>query len=119
MAKPSRRISHEQRIFLETLVAGLPAVFIALVLLWTGDFTPKVQWTLTLIIAGFWLGYGLTVREHVTRPLQTMANLLTALRERVDLVEAHLVDTGPAIGAHAGRGTLVASFQPTPDKMPL
>ena len=40
--------------------------------------------------------------------------LLTALRERVDVVEAHLVDTGPAIGAHAGRGTLVASFQPAP-----
>ena len=41
--------------------------------------------------------------------------LLAALRERVDVVEAHLVETGPAIGAHAGRGTLVASFQPAPD----
>lgn len=41
--------------------------------------------------------------------------LLAALRERLDLVEAHLVETGPAIGAHAGRGTLVASFQPAPD----
>lgn len=40
--------------------------------------------------------------------------LLAGLRERVDVVEAHLVDTGPAIGAHAGRGTLVASFQPAP-----
>jgi len=40
--------------------------------------------------------------------------LLAALRARVDVVEAHLVDTGPAIGAHAGRGTLVASFQPAP-----
>ena len=40
--------------------------------------------------------------------------LLAALRERVDVVEVHLVDTGPAIGAHAGRGTLVASFQPAP-----
>lgn len=38
--------------------------------------------------------------------------LLAALRERLDLVEAHLVETGPAIGAHAGRGTLVASVQP-------
>ncbi len=45
--------------------------------------------------------------------------LLAALRERLDLVEAHLVETGPAIGAHAGRGTLVASLQPAPDKMPL
>ncbi|MBX3712668.1 MAG: DegV family EDD domain-containing protein [Lysobacter sp.] len=38
--------------------------------------------------------------------------LLAALRERLDFVEAHLVETGPAIGAHAGRGTLVASVQP-------
>jgi fatty acid-binding protein DegV len=41
--------------------------------------------------------------------------LLVALRQRLDLVEAHLVETGPAIGAHAGRGTLVASFQPAPE----
>lgn len=41
--------------------------------------------------------------------------LLAALRGTLDLVEAHLVETGPAIGAHAGRGTLVASFQPAPD----
>lgn len=40
--------------------------------------------------------------------------LLAALRERLDLVDAHLVETGPAIGAHAGRGTLVASLQPAP-----
>ncbi|MFD0725726.1 DegV family protein [Lysobacter brunescens] len=38
--------------------------------------------------------------------------LLAALRGRLDFVEAHLVETGPAIGAHAGRGALVASVQP-------
>lgn len=41
--------------------------------------------------------------------------LLVALRQRLDLSEAHLVETGPAIGAHAGRRTLVASFQPAPE----
>ena len=41
--------------------------------------------------------------------------LLDALRARLSLTEAHLVETGPAIGAHAGRGTLVASFQPAPE----
>lgn len=40
--------------------------------------------------------------------------LLAALRERLDLVDSHLVETGPAIGAHAGRRTLVASLQPAP-----
>ena len=38
--------------------------------------------------------------------------LLAALRDRLTFVEAHLVETGPAIGAHAGLGTLVASVQP-------
>ncbi|MEN9403760.1 MAG: C4-dicarboxylate transport sensor protein DctB, partial [Verrucomicrobiota bacterium] len=38
-------------------------------------------WTLGLLMAGFWFGYALAVRERVVRPLQTMANLLTALRE--------------------------------------
>jgi fatty acid-binding protein DegV len=42
------------------------------------------------------------------------ARLLQALCERADVVEAHLVETGPAIGAHAGRGALVVSVQPAP-----
>ena len=49
--------------------------------LWFGDYEPKVQWTLTLLILGFWLGFGAAARHRVVRPLQTMANLLSALRE--------------------------------------
>jgi nitrogen fixation/metabolism regulation signal transduction histidine kinase len=84
MAKPSkRRLSHENHVLVDTLLAGLPAVITAMVLLlW---FVPaadtKIRWTLGLLIVGFWLGYALAVRERVMRPLQTMANLLTALRE--------------------------------------
>jgi hypothetical protein len=40
--------------------------------------------------------------------------LLAALRTKLRIADAHLVETGPAIGAHAGRGTLVASLQPAP-----
>ncbi len=54
---------------------------VSLCFLWFGDNTPKVQWTLTLLIVGFWLGFGAAVRNRVVRPLQTMANLLSALRE--------------------------------------
>jgi nitrogen fixation/metabolism regulation signal transduction histidine kinase len=82
MAPPKkRRLSHETRVFYLTLAGGLPATVVAMSLLLTGDFTPKVQWTLGLLIFGCWLGYALAVRERVVRPLQTMANLLTALRE--------------------------------------
>ncbi len=38
--------------------------------------------------------------------------LLDCLRQRLDCRDAWLVETGPAIGAHAGPGTLVVSLQP-------
>jgi len=37
--------------------------------------------------------------------------LLACLRERLDCADAWLVETGPAIGAHAGPSTLVVSLQ--------
>ncbi|GAB1406851.1 hypothetical protein MASR1M8_07700 [Thermomonas brevis] len=40
--------------------------------------------------------------------------LLAALRARLPVAEAHLVEVGPAVGAHAGPGTLVAGLQPAP-----
>ena len=38
--------------------------------------------------------------------------LVAALRARLPVDEAHLVEVGPAVGAHAGRGTLVVGLQP-------
>jgi two-component system nitrogen regulation sensor histidine kinase NtrY len=77
-----RRTAHEQRVFYFALLGGLPSVAMLLWILWTGDYEPKEQWTATLIIVVLpWLGFALAVREQVVRPLQTMANLLTALRE--------------------------------------
>ena len=38
--------------------------------------------------------------------------LLAALRARLPLTDSWLVETGPAVGAHAGPGTLVVSLQP-------
>ena len=41
--------------------------------------------------------------------------VLACLRDRLDCSDAWLVETGPAIGAHAGPGTLVVSLQPVED----
>jgi two-component system nitrogen regulation sensor histidine kinase NtrY len=83
MAKPSQsRLAHENRVLLYALLSGLPAMIVsAWFLLSDPDVTPKVQWTLGLLLFGFWIGYAIATREIVMRPLQTMANLLTALRE--------------------------------------
>ena len=81
MASPRRRLTHDQQILFYALLGGTPAVIVSLCFLWFGNYKTEVQWTLTLLILGFWLGYGASVRLRVIRPLQTMANLLSALRE--------------------------------------
>jgi nitrogen fixation/metabolism regulation signal transduction histidine kinase len=63
------------------LLAGFPAVVTALWILWTRNFESRTEWTLTVVILGAWLGCGLAVRERVVFPLQTLSNLLGALRE--------------------------------------
>ena len=40
--------------------------------------------------------------------------LVDALRARLRVDEAHLGEVGPAVGAHAGPGTLVVGLQPSP-----
>ncbi len=71
----------EKRIFWLVLGAGLPGSITALYLLGSGDFTAKVQWTFALLIFGCWLGGAIVARDRVVYPLQTLANLLEALRE--------------------------------------
>ena len=77
--KPAR---HEDAIFVLCLgAAAVPAV-IALALLWTEDFEAKTRWTLTLFVVAGALGFAAAARGRVDRPLQTIANLIAALRER-------------------------------------
>jgi PAS domain S-box-containing protein len=76
-----QRLKHEHRVLVLALAAGLPGVLVSLVLLWTGDYTAKVEWTLTTLIISFWLGCALALQGRVIWPLQTLSNLLAALRE--------------------------------------
>jgi DegV family protein with EDD domain len=42
--------------------------------------------------------------------------LLAALHARLDISESHLVETGAAVGAHAGPGALIVAVQPAPTR---
>src|SRR5215510_14895747 len=75
------RLTHDRRLFFLALFAGLPAVIVSLVLLWTGNFAPRVQWTLTAIIVIVWLSCVSEIRQRVVFSLQTLSNILAALRE--------------------------------------
>ena len=83
MASEGRRkpLKHERQVLLLALFAGVPGLVLALVLLWAGDFAARAQWTLTILAAGAWLAIAATLRERVIRPLQTVSNMLAALRE--------------------------------------
>jgi nitrogen fixation/metabolism regulation signal transduction histidine kinase len=81
---PSRRdrprLSFDRAVLLLTLVSGLPAIAVALVLLWRGDTGAPAKWTLSTLVLLVWAGVALEVHARVVRPLQTLANVLEALR---------------------------------------
>ena len=76
-----KRLTYERRLQFLALAAGLPGSLIALILLWTGSYSTSTAWTLALLIVGFWLGFALSLRHRVVFSLQTLSNLLAALRE--------------------------------------
>jgi nitrogen fixation/metabolism regulation signal transduction histidine kinase len=92
------KLAYERRLYLLVLLGGLPAVLVSMALLWDGAYTPKVKWTLTLLILGFWFGVAAALRERVVRPLQTFANLMSALREGDYSIRARGARIPDAIG---------------------
>jgi two-component system, NtrC family, nitrogen regulation sensor histidine kinase NtrY len=93
-----RRRSHEGRVLLLALLSPLPAVLVALALLWTGDHAAKLQWTLTVLAIALWLGGAFELKGRVVRALQAIANLLEALREGDFSIRARHVRSDDALG---------------------
>ncbi len=75
------RLSHDRRIVLLALAAGLPGVLLTLTLLFVGDYSGRLRWTLAPALVVVWLMAAFALRDRVVRPLQTLANMLAALRE--------------------------------------
>jgi two-component system nitrogen regulation sensor histidine kinase NtrY len=74
--------SHERQVVTIATVIGLPALAVALVLLWSGSFEPRTQWTISTLLVLVWIGGLFALHERVVRPLQTLANMLAAIREQ-------------------------------------
>jgi two-component system, NtrC family, nitrogen regulation sensor histidine kinase NtrY len=94
----SRRISHEARIAITAIIAGLPAVLLSIILLWIGGYSIKVLWTLILLILAFWLGFSSAIRSKVALPLQTISNILASLREGDFSLRARGAKNSDALG---------------------
>ena len=93
-----RSARHERLVFRLALLAGLPGVAISMILLWRGGYSAKVQWTLGIVVFGGWLITAFVLRERVVRPLQTLSNMLAALREGDYSIRARGADRDDALG---------------------
>lgn len=90
--------TYEQRIQLLALAAGLPGSLIALILLWTGPYSSGSAWTLSLLIVTLWVGFAFSLRYRVVFSLQTLSNLLAALREEDFSLRAREARSDDALG---------------------
>jgi len=93
-----RRLSHDMRIVLLTLAGGFPAVILVLMLLAAGRYSAPVIVGGAAIVLSAWLLAAIAVRRRVVRPLQTLANLLAALREGDYSIRARSIDLDDALG---------------------
>jgi two-component system nitrogen regulation sensor histidine kinase NtrY len=76
-----RALAFEDRLLLLALATGLPGTILTLLFVWLDPHSLKLRWTVTLFGLFFWGWLAMNLRDRVVRPLQTLANLLSALRE--------------------------------------
>jgi nitrogen fixation/metabolism regulation signal transduction histidine kinase len=93
-----KRPRHNQQILLLALGSGLPALTLGLVLLWHTDVLAITRWTVGGLVVAVWLGVGWITQSWVTRPLQTLSNLLLALRQEDFSIRAGGARPGDPLG---------------------
>ena len=96
--KRGGRLAFERRLTLLTLFCGLPAAVLCVVLLWYDGYSGRVQWTIDLLLAIAWLGVAVNLKQRVIRPLQTLSNILGALREGDYSIRGRRAISGDALG---------------------
>jgi nitrogen fixation/metabolism regulation signal transduction histidine kinase len=93
-----KSLTHAGKVVLLSLSGGLAATLIATFFVWTGDLSHGVALGVTLLLAGSWLGCAWAVRARVVRPLQTISNLLLALREEDFSIRANILNRNDPLG---------------------
>ncbi|HEX6202162.1 MAG TPA: ATP-binding protein, partial [Thermoanaerobaculia bacterium] len=78
--RPRRGGSFDRQVLLWAFLVGLPGALAAALLLAAGDYSPKLRWTVGLLVALAWAALAVALRRRIVYPLYTLANLLEALR---------------------------------------
>jgi two-component system nitrogen regulation sensor histidine kinase NtrY len=96
--KRGGRLKFEKRITFLALAAGFPAVFLVGFLLWYDSYSMRLQWTVDLLLVLLWLGITFNLKQRIVRPLQTLSNILAAIREGDYSIRGRRAATGDALG---------------------
>src|SRR5690349_1480093 len=80
------------------LLTGLPGVAVSLYLLWSNNASPRLFWTVAVLLGGVWAVATIMLRDKVVRPLQTLSNMLAALREGDYSIRARGAERDDALG---------------------
>jgi nitrogen fixation/metabolism regulation signal transduction histidine kinase len=92
------RLKFERRVTVLALLAGFPAVGLAAFLLWYDGYSAQVQWTVDLFLVILWLGIAFNLKQRIVRPLQTLSNILAAIREGDYSIRGRRALSGDALG---------------------
>ena len=82
--KPPRkrvRLLYERRINLFSLLVALPGMVVGGILIWLQSWSAESKWALLFAELFVWWLLAMALQEQTTRPLQTLANVIAALRE--------------------------------------
>jgi len=96
--KKKKKMSFERRFVLYALLAGLFPLSVCELMLWLGSFSSQTQWTLTFFLVLAWLIGAFALRGQVIRPLQTLSNMVAALREEDFSFRARRASRNDALG---------------------
>jgi two-component system nitrogen regulation sensor histidine kinase NtrY len=96
--KRGGRLRFERRVTLLALAAGFPAVVLCALLLWLGSYSGRVQWTIDLFLMLVWLSIAFSLKQRIVRPLQTLSNILAAIREGDYSIRGRRAASGDALG---------------------
>lgn len=92
------RLKFERRVTLLSLAAGFPGIALCAFLLWYGSYSAQVQWTVDLLLVLLWLGISFNLKQRIVRPLQTLSNILAAIREGDFSIRGRRALSGDALG---------------------
>ena len=93
------KLSHDRHILLLALLAGLPALAAAAVLLWLVPASGLLRGTVLGALVLGWLIAARAAQLRVVRPLQVIANLLAGLREGHFTLRAREDESEDVLGA--------------------